>query len=71
VSPKIRRPVAQLAAYLLEHGYLGTDPVDVRVEQGYEIDRPSLLYLRAGREGEGISVHVGGKVQMVARGELV
>jgi trans-2,3-dihydro-3-hydroxyanthranilate isomerase len=60
-----------LAAYLLEHSYLGTDSVDVRVEQGYEIGRPSLLYLRAAREGEGISVHVGGKVQMVARGELV
>jgi trans-2,3-dihydro-3-hydroxyanthranilate isomerase len=60
-----------LAAYLLEHSYLGTDSIDVRVEQGYEIDRPSLLYLRAAREGEGISVYVGGKVQMVAKGELI
>jgi trans-2,3-dihydro-3-hydroxyanthranilate isomerase len=60
-----------LAAYLLEHGYLGTDFVDVRVEQGYEIDRPSLLYLRAERDGDEIIVNVGGKVQMVARGELV
>jgi trans-2,3-dihydro-3-hydroxyanthranilate isomerase len=43
----------------------------VRVEQGYEIGRPSLLYLQAAREGEAMTVHVGGKVQMVARGELV
>jgi predicted PhzF superfamily epimerase YddE/YHI9 len=33
--------------------------------------RPSLLYLRAGRENREINVSVGGRVQMVARGELV
>jgi trans-2,3-dihydro-3-hydroxyanthranilate isomerase len=60
-----------LAAYLVEHRYFGTDYIDVRVEQGYEIRRPSLLYLRAQKEGDETSVHVGGKVQMVARGELV
>ena len=60
-----------LAAYLLEHGYLGTDSIDVRVEQGFEICRPSLLYLQAARDGDQTTVHVGGKVQMVARGELV
>ena len=60
-----------LAAYLLEHSYLGTDSVDVGVEQGYEIGRPSLLYLRAIRDRDEIKVDVGGKVQMVARGELV
>ena len=60
-----------LAAYLLEHSYLGPDPVDARVEQGYEIGRPSLLYLQAARDGDEIRVDVGGKVQMVARGELI
>jgi trans-2,3-dihydro-3-hydroxyanthranilate isomerase len=60
-----------LAAYLLGHAYLGTDSIDVRVEQGYEIGRPSLLYLQAARDGDQTTVHVGGKVQMVARGELV
>jgi trans-2,3-dihydro-3-hydroxyanthranilate isomerase len=60
-----------LAGYLVEHRYLGTDSVDMRVEQGYEIQRPSLLYLRAAREGEQINIDVGGKVQMVARGELL
>ncbi|CAA9436090.1 MAG: Phenazine biosynthesis protein PhzF like [uncultured Rubrobacteraceae bacterium] len=60
-----------LAGYLAEHRYFGSDSVAVRVEQGYEIGRPSLLYLRAGRDGEEIDVSVGGKVQMVARGELV
>jgi trans-2,3-dihydro-3-hydroxyanthranilate isomerase len=60
-----------LAGYLVEHRYLETDSIDVRVEQGYEIDRPSLLYLQAAREGDATDVHVGGKVQMVARGELI
>jgi len=60
-----------LAAYLVEHRYFGTEYIDVRVEQGYEIRRPSLLYLRAQKEGDETSVHVGGKAQMVARGELV
>jgi trans-2,3-dihydro-3-hydroxyanthranilate isomerase len=60
-----------LAGYLVEHRYFGADSLDVRVEQGYEIDRPSLLYLRAAREGDEIRVDVGGKVQMVARGELL
>ena len=60
-----------LAGYLVEHRYFGADSVEVRVEQGYEIGRPSLLYLRAERDQDGIHVSVGGKVQMVARGELV
>lgn len=60
-----------LAGYLVEHRHLGTDSVDIRVEQGYEIGRPSLLYLRAGKENGEIRVSVGGRVQMVARGELL
>ncbi len=60
-----------LAAYLVEHRYFGVDSVDIRVEQGYEIVRPSLLYLQAGKENGEIRVSVGGRVQMVARGELL
>ncbi len=60
-----------LAGYLVEHGYFDTDRIDIQVEQGYEIGRPSLLYLRAVKaEGE-TNVCVGGKVQMVAKGELL
>ncbi len=60
-----------LSAYLAEHRYLGDGDVDARLEQGYEIGRPSLLYLRAEKSFDGTTVHVGGKVQMVARGELL
>jgi trans-2,3-dihydro-3-hydroxyanthranilate isomerase len=60
-----------LAAYLSHHHYFGDNTVNVRVEQGYEIGRPSLLQLKAeNREGK-IQVYVGGKVVMVATGELV
>lgn len=60
-----------LAAYLVLHRYLGADSIDVRVEQGYEIQRPSMLYLRAADDADEIAISVGGKVWMVARGELV
>jgi trans-2,3-dihydro-3-hydroxyanthranilate isomerase len=60
-----------LAGYLVKHRYFGKDRMDVRVEQGYEIGRPSLLFLKAEAKGEEIDVFVGGKVIMVARGEFV
>ncbi|MGM0688640.1 MAG: PhzF family phenazine biosynthesis protein [Bacillota bacterium] len=61
-----------LAAYLVKYRYYGNKEIDLRVEQGYEIGRPSLLLLKAKEEeGGAISVFVGGKVIMVARGELI
>ncbi len=60
-----------LAGYLVEHRYFGRAEVEARVEQGYEIARPSLLLLDAREEGDGIVVRVGGRVVPVARGELV
>ncbi len=60
-----------LAGYLVKYRYFGTSKIDVRVEQGHEIGRPSLLYLRAEEKSGKIDVFVGGKVVMVAKGELV
>lgn len=62
---------ACLAAYVLRHSYLPGDTVDVRVEQGHEIGRPSLLQVRAQRRGEQADIEVGGRVILSARGELV
>jgi trans-2,3-dihydro-3-hydroxyanthranilate isomerase len=59
-----------LAAYLVKQRYLGTEEVDLKVEQGYEINRRSLLMLRAKETSDGIKVEVGGRVQFVAKGEL-
>jgi trans-2,3-dihydro-3-hydroxyanthranilate isomerase len=59
-----------LAAYLVKHRYLGKREVNARVEQGYEIGRPSLLHLRASECGGVIEVNVGGRVAMVAKGDF-
>lgn len=60
-----------LAGYLVRHQYFGDDVIDIRVEQGYEIGRPSLLLLRAeNQEGE-IMVYVGGRVVPVAEGKFI
>ncbi|MBV8886256.1 MAG: PhzF family phenazine biosynthesis protein [Chroococcidiopsidaceae cyanobacterium CP_BM_RX_35] len=60
-----------LAGYLVQHSYFGTESVDLQVEQGYEIGRPSLLLLKAQQKAAEIEVLVGGKVIMVAKGEFV
>jgi len=60
-----------LAGYLAKHRYFGEGRINIRVEQGYEIGRPSLLLLKAEEKEEVIDVFVGGKVVMVAKGEFV
>jgi trans-2,3-dihydro-3-hydroxyanthranilate isomerase len=60
-----------LAAWLVNHRYFGRPDIDIQVEQGTEIHRPSLLFLRAGATGDKINVFVGGHVVMVADGTLV
>ncbi|WP_040950397.1 PhzF family phenazine biosynthesis protein [Gorillibacterium massiliense] len=59
-----------LAGYLVKHRIFGSASIDVKAEQGYEIGRPSLLYLKADEQEDGsISVSVGGNVIPVAHGE--
>lgn len=70
-DPACGSGVGCLAGYLVKYGYLGRDRIDIRVEEGYEIGRPSLLLAKAEDKGEDIDVNVGGRVVMVARGELV
>ena len=60
-----------LAGYLVKNRYFRKEQIDIRVEQGYEIGRPSLLLLRAKQKEGKIDVHVGGKVVMVAKGEFL
>jgi trans-2,3-dihydro-3-hydroxyanthranilate isomerase len=60
-----------IAAYLSHHKFFGTDRVDIKVDQGYEINRPSTLYLRTEPEKGKVNVSVGGQVFRVAEGVLV
>ncbi|NHJ24186.1 MAG: PhzF family phenazine biosynthesis protein [Candidatus Lokiarchaeota archaeon] len=60
-----------LAAYLVKHEYFGTKKIDIRVEQGYEIGRESLLLLKAEEKEGKYFVAVGGKAILVAKGKLL
>nr|EJQ78140.1 phenazine biosynthesis protein PhzF family protein [Bacillus cereus HuA4-10] len=60
-----------LAAYLLKYRYFGTEKVDMRVEQGYEINRPSLIHIQAEKVASKINVSVGGKVESIASGKWI
>ena len=59
-----------IAAYLVKHRVFGGDRIAIRSEQGYQIGRPSLLHLEARETGGEIVVRVGGRVELVARGQL-
>jgi trans-2,3-dihydro-3-hydroxyanthranilate isomerase len=60
-----------LASWLVQHRYLDDEAIDLRVEQGVSMGRPSTLHLRAMRTSRGIEVRVGGGVVDIARGVLV
>ena len=60
-----------LAAYLAKYECFGSNHVDIRVEQGYEIGRPSLILAKATIEGEKIDVSIGGRIVLVAQGEIL
>ena len=60
-----------VAAYLVEHRVLGGTEVALRVEQGREMGRPSIIELRARKILERYEIAVGGRVVPVARGELL
>lgn len=59
-----------LAAYLAANEYFGESTVSARVEQGYEMGRPSLLLLSAADTNDELTVEVGGRVIPVATGTL-
>jgi trans-2,3-dihydro-3-hydroxyanthranilate isomerase len=59
-----------LAGYLLKHSVIHPSAINLTVEQGIEIKRPSRLYLRADCGSTHFNIYVGGKVQTVAQGFL-
>ncbi|MGQ9673567.1 MAG: PhzF family phenazine biosynthesis protein [Candidatus Aminicenantales bacterium] len=60
-----------LAAYLVKHRYFGSPKINIRVEQGHEIGRPSLLLLNAEEKEKEIEIFIGGKVFLVVKGTLI
>ena len=70
-DPATGNGAAFLGAYLLEHRVFRGNAIDVRIEQGFEIRRPSLVLLRARLVGDSPEVSVGGSVIPIVRGELL
>ncbi len=60
-----------LSAYLVKNRYFGEPKIDLKAEQGFEMGRPSILYLSAEVKDGKYYISVGGKVVLVAKGELV
>jgi trans-2,3-dihydro-3-hydroxyanthranilate isomerase len=60
-----------LAGYLIKNNYFNKNEIDIKVEQGYEINRKSLLYIKSSGVGDKIEISVGGRVKMIARGEFI
>jgi trans-2,3-dihydro-3-hydroxyanthranilate isomerase len=59
-----------LCAWLSRHRFLGAPEFAINTEQGVEMQRPSLLHLRATTAGDDITVQVGGRVVVAGRGEF-
>ncbi len=58
------------AAWMVRHGVAHPEE-SVRIDQGLEIHRRSLIHVRAGREGDRVvNVRVGGNVVEILRGEV-
>ncbi len=60
-----------LAAYLVKYRYCGGAAIEARIEQGFEIKRPSLILIRAAERGGEMEINVGGRVIPVAEGRLL
>jgi trans-2,3-dihydro-3-hydroxyanthranilate isomerase len=56
-----------LAAYLVKH-HVVKAPLSIAVEQGYDMGRPSLIYLDAVPSPGGTVIQVGGRVVTIAQG---
>jgi trans-2,3-dihydro-3-hydroxyanthranilate isomerase len=70
-DPATGNGAAFLGAYLLEHGLLGASGLSLRIEQGYEVRRPSLVMLRARMANGSREISVGGQVVPTVQGKLL
>ncbi|MEW8030520.1 MAG: PhzF family phenazine biosynthesis protein [Candidatus Thiodiazotropha sp.] len=70
-DPATGNGAAFLGAYLLEHKLYPETGLSIRIEQGHEVRRPSVVMLRARMHNGVPEVSVGGYVIPVLRGELL
>lgn len=70
-DPATGNGAAFLGAYLLAHQVYPMPDLSLRIEQGYEMSRPSLVLLRAHQMGGSQEVRVGGSIIPVIEGKLL
>lgn len=70
-DPATGNGAAFLGAYLLEHEYFEKLDLSLRIEQGYEVRRPSLIRLQAKLQNGQHEIHVGGHVVSIVEGRLL
>ncbi|MFJ7307461.1 PhzF family phenazine biosynthesis protein [Peribacillus frigoritolerans] len=58
-----------LAGYLIAHNFFESKNIAYRVEQGFQMGRPSILNIQAENSQNSIQILVGGKVFLIAKGE--
>jgi trans-2,3-dihydro-3-hydroxyanthranilate isomerase len=69
-DPATGSAAGPLALHLARHGRIGWGE-EIRIEQGAEVGRPSVLFARADGSADAVErVEVGGSAVVVARGEL-
>lgn len=61
---------AFLGGYLLEHLRNDNITLQIRIDQGHWLQRPSLLRVRASKQKREAHIHVGGSVVLVAQGSV-
>lgn len=70
-DPATGNGAAFLGTYLLEHRAFSSSDLSLRIEQGYEVGRPSLVMLRARLIGGSREVTVGGHIIEIIKGQLL
>jgi len=70
-DPATGNGAAFLGEYLLEHGALGRSELSLRIGQGHEVRRPSLVRVRARTLNGAREVQVGGAVVSTVEGQLL
>lgn len=58
-----------LAGYLLKYDFFKSPRISLKINQGYEMNRPSRLNINAEMEEGTYKIHVGGKCCLVAKGD--
>lgn len=70
-DPATGNGAAFFGSYLLEHNSYPEPVIQLNIEQGHELRRPSLIMLRAEKQGEIKKISIGGHTALTVIGELV